>query len=181
MKTSLASTVLALGLLPATAALAGGDSGFYIGGGLGQSTIKADGVAPGGNDFDGDDAAWKAIVGYNFGLLPLIDLAVEGSYVDMGTPDDNGADLELTGWDAFGLVGINLGPVGLFAKAGMFKWDSDIEANGISDSSSDTDAAYGLGARVQLLSITGRVEFEYFDVGEVDDAYLVSVSALYTF
>lgn len=181
MKMPLVATLLGLGMLPGTSAMAGGESGLYIGGGLGQSTIKADGATPGGGDFDGNDTAWKAIVGYNFGVVPLIDLAVEGSYVDMGTPDDGGAEVELTGWDAFGLVGVNLGPVGLFAKAGLFRWDSDIKSNGLSDSSSDTDAAYGVGARIQILSITGRVEFEYFDVGEVNDAYLVSVSALYTF
>jgi opacity protein-like surface antigen len=181
MKTSMAAAVLASSLLPTGTALAGGESGFYMGAGLGQGTIKADGASLGGNDFDGNDTAWKAIVGYNFGVVPLIDLAVEGSYVDFGKPDDGGAEVELTGWDAFGLVGVNLGPVGLFAKAGMFMWDSDIKASGISDANSDTDAAYGVGARFQLFSITGRVEFEYFDVGEVDDAYLISASALYTF
>lgn len=181
MRTSLAAAILVSGLLPTAAALAGGESGFYIGGGVGQSTIEADGATPGGGDFDGDDTAWKAIIGYNFGALPLIDLAVEGSYVDLGAPDDGGAEVELTGWDAFGLVGVNLGPVGVFAKAGMFMWDSDLEAGGLSDSNSDTDAAYGVGARVQILSITGRVELEYFDVGDVDDVYLVSVSALYSF
>lgn len=181
MKLTLAASVLVASLLPGTNAMAGGESGFYIGGGVGQATIKADGTVPGGGDFDGDDTAWKAIVGYNFGVVPLIDLAVEGSYVDFGAPDDSGAEVELTGWDAFGLVGLNLGPVGLFAKAGVLAWDSDAKAGGLSDSSSDTDAAFGVGARVQLFSITGRVEFEYFDVGEVDDVYLISASALYTF
>jgi len=181
MKASFTTAVVALSLLSTHTALAGGESGLYIGGGVGQSTITAEGDVPGGGDFSGNSGAWKAIVGYNFGVVPLIDLAVEGSYVDMGSPTDGSAEITMTGWDAFGLAGFNLGPVGLFAKAGAIRWDTDLADSGINYSSSGTDAAYGLGARIQIFSITGRAEVEYFDVNDLSDAYMVSVSALYTF
>ncbi len=170
------------------AAWAGGESGVYIGGGLGQATLEANASDPTGGanfDFEGDDAGYKIILGYNFGVVPLLDLAVEGSYVDFGELDGRSANrpakMELTGFDAFGLVGVNFGPFGLFGKAGMINWDNDADLGGSSTSDSGTDAAYGIGARIQLFSITLRGEYESFDVDDADDLSLFSVSALYTF
>lgn len=37
-----------------------------------------------GDDFSAYDAGYKIFTGYNFGKIPLLDLAVEGSYVISG-------------------------------------------------------------------------------------------------
>jgi opacity protein-like surface antigen len=166
---------------------AGGDSGFYVGGGVGSSTIKGDGTDLNGTKFkfDNDDTGYKVIVGYNFGIIPLIDLGVEGSYVDFGEINDSTpvgrADAEATGYDAFGVGALTFGPFGVFAKAGAIKWDSKTSLGQTSEKDSGTDAAYGVGARFQLLSFSIRAEYEVFDVDGVDDLTLASVSALYTF
>lgn len=169
--------------LASGAAWAGGDSGLYLGGGIGRSTVDTD--IPGGGDLDGDDFAWKAIVGYNIGLVPFVDLAVEGGYVDFGEPDDELAgtniEVEADGWDAFGLLGVNFGPIGVFGKVGIINWDADIRGGGQAVSDDGTDAAYGLGVRFQLASFQLRAEAEMFDTGDVDDVYMLSASALYTF
>ncbi len=94
---------------------------IYIGGSVGSATIAVD--IPDEDlgevfEFDENDFAWKGFAGYNFELGP-IDLAVEAGYVDLGAPVANlpGAEvaLDVTGWDAFALVGFDIGPIGLFA------------------------------------------------------------------
>lgn len=176
-----------LSLLPCLA-YAGGESGLFIGGGVGQATLEADATDPSGGanfDFEGDDTGYKIILGYNFGVIPLLDLAVEGSYVDFGNIDGTSAGrtatTELTGYDVFGLVGANFGPFGVFGKAGMINWDSDAVLGGTSRSDSGTDPAYGVGVRFQLFSITLRGEYELFDLDNTGDLSMYSISALFTF
>lgn len=166
-------------------AVAGSDSGFYLGGSVGTADHDAS-FRDGDTDinFDDDDAGYKIFAGYNFGLVPFIDLAVEGSYVDFGEAGSEilggNANVSVTGWDAFGLAGIKLGTLGLFAKAGAIAWDSETEvlANKLDDSGSDP--AYGIGARFQIGSLAVRAEYEVFDVDVADIGYF-SVGAAWTF
>ena len=48
------------------AAVAGADSGFYIGSGAGTASVKD-------TDFDESDSAYKIFGGYNIGFIPLVD------------------------------------------------------------------------------------------------------------
>ena len=111
-------------LLVSGTAWAGGESGLYLGGSVGSAGLD---VSDGSVEYDDDDTAYKIFGGYNFGIVPLINLAIEGSYVDFGTGEGNisgnRAETSVTGWDLFGLVGVNLGPVSLFGKAGAIRWD----------------------------------------------------------
>jgi outer membrane immunogenic protein len=125
-------------------------------------------------------------VGYNFGIIPLLDLGIEGSYVDFGTQDGKilnttGNEIEATAWDAFGVVGLSLGPFGLFAKAGMAAWNVDIDTNNFGNASeSGEDPVYGIGAKFQIASFAIRAEYELFAFDDVDmDFYSVGVA--YTF
>lgn len=175
-----AGTVLSAAMIAAPA-YAGGDSGFYIGAGVGQGSV--DGDIDGGEgvvSFDGDDTAYKLIAGYNFGIIPLIDLAAEIEYVDFGKPDDGGVEVDASAIAAFGLVGVNIGPIGVFGKVGMASWDADASSTLGSASDDGTDPAYGAGLRFQIASFQIRAEYEYFDVDEAD-ADLLSASLLYTF
>jgi hypothetical protein len=168
------------------------DSGFYVGASVGNGTISADvpDVSQGGDfNFDEDDFAWKAYGGYNFDLA-VIDLGIEGGYVDLGSPSGTflGQNVEIsaTGWDAFGLAGIELGPVGVFVKAGVISWDADIIADvagfgSITDSDDGTDPAYGAGLRFSFGSFEIRGEYEYFDIDGSDDVYLLSAGLVWTF
>ena len=167
------------------AVFAGTDSGVYVGGGLGYAATNIDS----GDTFDESDTSLKIFGGYNFGLIPFLDLAVEASYVDFGNPSGlaggDSVNVDVTGLNAFGLVGFDLGPVGLFAKAGLMRWDLDIGVNGLSDGYSGTDTAYGIGAKFQLGSFAVRAEYEYFDIdaesGVSSDVSMVSVSGVFTF
>jgi hypothetical protein len=177
------SLLLAAALL-ATAGSAQADSGFYIGGSVGSAMLEADDVDA-DFDFDGDDFAAKVFLGFNIDAF-VIDLAVEGGYVDFGNPSDTvlGSEVEfdVTGWDLFALAGVELGPVGVFAKAGMISWDADASIDGTRlGSDSGTDPAYGVGARFSLWSAEIRAEYEYFDVDSTDDLSMVSVGVAWTF
>jgi opacity protein-like surface antigen len=179
--------VAATALPLSTTVLAGSDSGFYLGGSLGQATIKAKNQTPGGEDFDfnEDDSGYKIFAGYNFGLVPLVDLAVEGAYVDFGNPNtalasDARIEYDLAGWDIFGLAALTFGPFSAFGKAGVIAWDSDVLIDDVKSSNSGSDPAYGLGVKLQFGSLAARAEIEYFDINEVNDAYLASIGLSYT-
>jgi outer membrane immunogenic protein len=141
-------------------AKAGNKTGPYIGGSLGWSNFD---VSKSSYDFSDDDTGFKMFGGYNFGIIPLLDLAIEGSYVDFGEAKDSGAvNTDITGWDIFGVAAINLGPIGVFGKLGQIWWKSDSSINLLDDSSNDM--AYGIGVRLQIGSFGIRGEYEYFDL-----------------
>jgi len=153
---------------PATT-LAGADSGFYVGAGVGDASVEA-------GSFDESDSSFKIFAGYNIGFIPLVDFAVEASYVDFGSPDAGNGSLEITGLNAFGLAGLSFGPFGVFAKAGMINWDTDTSL--VSDSG--TDSAYGIGARFALGSFAVRAEYEIFDL-DAADVEMLTISGVFTF
>ena len=181
-----AVATLGVAAIPTTA-FAGSDSGFYLGGGVGSGTLNAD-VPTGGAtnpEFSGNATAYKAFAGYNFGAVPFLDLAIEGGYVNRGEPGDVVELLPITasidGVSAFGVAGVNLGPVGLFAKAGVINWDAEIVVDGLAESDSGSDTAYGVGAKMQFGSLAVRLEAERFDIKDINDLYMVSLGLVWTF
>lgn len=180
-----APALLAAGLLASPVA-SYADSGFYLGGSVGQSLLEGDiaDAGAGSLDFDDGDTAWKGIAGFNIDAF-VIDLAIEGGYVDFGAPTDSIAgdqvEFDLSGWNLYGLAGLELGPIGVFAKAGFIDWSADVSLNGARiGSDSGTDPAYGVGARFSLFSAEVRAEYEYFDA-DGTDVSLVSVGVVWTF
>lgn len=154
------------------------DNGIYIGGSVGQANVEVNDVAGlSAADFKGDDTGFKFIVG----IRPLDWLAVEANYVDFGSPEDtvmgtkvkadgNGITASVVGF-------LPVGPVDLFARAGLISWDTDVEGL----STDGTDLAYGVGAQFRFLSISLRAEYEKFDADEIDDLNMFSIGVTYTF
>lgn len=168
-------------LLVSSTAWAGGETGLYLGGSLGSAGLD---ISDRNVEYDDNDTAFKIFAGYNFGIVPLVNLAVEGSYVDFGTAEERllggNAETSVTGWDAFGLIGLNLGPVSLFGKAGAIRWDRDSAVLSRSTDDSGTDPAYGLGLQFQVLSFAIRAEYELFNLEGVDIGF-ASAGVSYTF
>ena len=158
--------------------IAGADSGFYVGAGVGDATVKADDI-----NFDESDAAYKIFGGYNIGFIPLVDFSVEASYVDFGSASSGVNNIDISGVNAFGLAGLSFGPFGIFAKAGAIRWDLDASNSAVpvSGGESGTDPAYGIGARFAISSFAVRAEYEVYDVDSVSDLSMLSVSAVFTF
>lgn len=163
------------------------DSGPYVGGSLGRADTDIDFSDL--DDFDDGSTAWKVFGGYNFDVL-LMELGVEGSYVDFGSPSDNlagaNADLDMDAFTGFGVAGIDLGLFGFFAKLGVIRWDADAQVAGLFNTGdSGTDPAYGIGASFNLRSIEVRAEYEKFDI-DVDgagssDVSMISAGVAWTF
>ena len=176
--------VVLASFLPMTAMA---DSGFYIGGSLGNGGVEVD-LGAGIPDFDETDAAWKAILGYRFDM-PVVFLSVEGGYVNFGEPTFRAggasASVEPTGINLFGVVGIEAGPVDLFAKAGYIQWDADLIAddgvNPVERFSDDgSDMGYGVGLSFGLGPVDIRGEYELYDIEDAD-VEMVSIGFTYLF
>ena len=180
-----AAIVLAAAALMLFSAESKAEIGFYAGGNIGQAAMEINVV-----DqvqifaFDEEDFAWKVYGGFNIGLA-ILDLGVEAGYVDFGGPSGNllGSQLEVNtdGIDAFGLIGYNFGPLGVFAKAGMISWDVEASIDGLSTSNDGTDPAYGIGVKIGLGSVDIRAEYELFDIADTEDLSMISVGIVWSF
>lgn len=171
--------VSALGALMASLAASAADNGIYLGAGIGRSDIEVDSDAVSGIGFNGDDTAWKLIAG----IRPLDWLAVEASYVDLGKPKDDGIKIDADAFTAFAVGLLPVGPVDVFAKAGLINYDAKGSVSNVGEVVDDdgTEFAYGGGVQFRLLSLSIRGEYEKFDVKDLDDVNMISISVTYTF
>lgn len=162
-----------------------GETGGYLGASVGSAAtdVNIDEGIP--NTFDEDDFAWKVFAGYNFGITPVFDLGIEGGYVNLGNPsgDIEGipVSIETTGWHVSGVIGFDIGPVGLFGKYGYFGWDADAVIDNLSGSFDGSDPVYGAGLRFGLGSLEIRGEYEVFDIEDTDDVSMWSLGLAYRF
>jgi outer membrane immunogenic protein len=180
MKRLLGLSCLVLVLSMSGVAYAGQKTGLYLGGSIGESSLD---IAAGAINFTDHDYGYKVFAGYNFGVIPLIDLGVEGSYVNFGKASSAqilNQNIGVTAWDLFGVAAVNLGPSGLFGKVGQAWWHSDTGIPLAVLDNSGSDMVYGIGLRFQLGSIALRVEYERFNLNVADINY-GSAGASWTF
>jgi opacity protein-like surface antigen len=169
--------LIGTGLLLLSGAAQAADNGIYIGAAIGRANLEIDNIDIAANDFKGDDTGYKLIAGFR----PFDWLAVEANYVDFGKPADTVAGTKIrtegSAVSGFAVGFLSFGPVDAFAKVGLVSWDTkvhNIDTDG-------TDFAYGVGVQFRLLSLSLRAEYEVFDIGDVDDANMISVGLTYTF
>lgn len=192
---TIVTSLVVMALAPLGAAQAA-DSGFYIGGSVGQSALEAptnDVELPElPTEFDENDTAWKVFAGYKW-QLPLFNLGVEGGYVNFGKPgtsfevDSTPVTLEAepTGVNLWATGGVAVGPVDLYAKLGYVFWDIEatisdgIDSESVSDDGSDI--GYGVGGRLNLGRFGIRLEYETYDVEDTDNLSMWSLGAEYRF
>jgi len=173
----LAALAALAGILVGPAAYA--DSGFYIGGSLGDADVEV-------NDFgfDESDSAWKGFAGYIVDM-PVVDFGIEAAFVDFGAPTQTilgeTIALDVSAISAFGMVGIDFGLFGVFAKAGVVSWDADISIADLQGSESGSDSAYGVGFRLTFSSVEVRAEYERFDIEDIDTLDMLSLGILWRF
>ena len=158
------------------------ESGLYLGGGIGQATVRES--TPAG-EFDADNAAYKAFVGYRIGVLPIVDLAAEGGYVNFGKPSQTlggqSAEFKLHGAYAAGLLLFPIGPIDLYGKLGIINAQAESRLGATSSSSTDTDAFYGAGVGFRIWKIGVRAEYERYQIRDVDRVQMFSLNALFQF
>jgi OOP family OmpA-OmpF porin len=144
------------------------DSGFYVGAGIGDFGVDVDG-------FSGSDTGFKVFGGYQF----MKYLGVELEYLDGGTVEDFGTEIDVSG---FNLSGMGILPVGekfnLFAKLGMIFWDADVSGGG---SDSGEDFSWGIGAGYSFTDQFGmRLEYQGFEIEDADGD-MISLGASWKF
>lgn len=171
-------SMTALTLIAGGAAAA--DNGIYLGASIGRANVDVEAIESSGLPaFDGNDMGYKIIAG----VRPLDWLGAEISYVDFGTPDDESLNIatDSKGVSAFAVGFAGLGPVDVFAKAGLINWDAKLTSSGVrvGPDRDGTDFAYGAGVQVRLLSLGIRAEYERFEIE--DGANMVSLGATWTF
>jgi outer membrane immunogenic protein len=171
------------------AAHANAADGFYIGAGAGAATFR--------ENFDvgkveSGDVAYKGFVGWRFGRIPIIDLAVEAAYTDFGQPSQRtapgtsafaqNADIKLRGPSLAGLLILPVGPIDLYGKGGVIDWKAEQTVGGSSINRSGTDSFYGVGIGVLIGGRFGiRAEYERFEVKDLDRVDMATVSVHWQF
>jgi len=181
-----AAALFALGAAPS---LADENSGFEFGVGLGDFSHDvddfdlADDVDFDDLDFDSDTDARRVFAGWRFNRFAALRL----DYTDFGRSRAavNLLDFES---DAEGLaptfVGtLPIGPVELFAKAGMIFYDVEVtrtRGDVVFDESGE-DLVYGAGVGVALGRVSLRGEFEVMDIDEFENAESYWITAAWRF
>ena len=160
-------------------------AGAYVGAGAGRSDIDA---SDNGVSFEDSDTGWKVFAGYAFNEY----FAVEGAWVDFGDFNDNifdpffGISLPVSlDLDGFSVSGVGSYPIGesasVFGKVGVWSWDVDAKALGISSDDSGTDVMFGVGGSYSFTdALSVRAEWERFKA-DSDDADLISISGVFSF
>ena len=163
------------------------DNGFYLGAGVSQ--VKLDDVGDdfntgNVNDFKLDDTSWKLIGGFR----PLDSFAVELNYMDLGDESRSAGGVQFNAegkaYAAYAVGFLPVGPVDLFAKGGLVRWESEATASGPLGFQFDEDGTefgYGVGVQVRLGSLGARLEYEQFDVDHTDGVELLTLGVTWTF
>ncbi len=158
-------TLLALALLGASSS-AMADALIYAGASVGQASIN-----------DKDSTVLNVHVGT--GILPI--LGVEGGITKFGDVKSNGATIGIN--SVYGAVkpSFDIGPLHLYAKAGLQYWKTNVDYSGGSDSDSGVDIMYGVGAEYYIMGpfSVGASLMKY--TIDNDDADVFSLSATFHF
>ena len=198
--------VLSVGAYAAsTAAWADDPVGFYIGAGVGYSSIRSDDPAYGYPAYFNDhQTAWKGIIGIHPMLSPI---GAEAEYIDFGQPGHHGFnDVNYYGEDshpragalfAVGYLPIPIPFIDVFAKAGAARLETTVntlvgpappvcQMNEVCTGTvtvyrhneTDTKFAYGAGVQSKLpFGIAVRAEYERISSSFGDpDAFTVSAT-----
>ena len=156
--------------------------GFYIGGGIGN-TFYATEIEEVGNQVSSLD---ENATGYKFfgGFSTPTIFGIEGGYRNLGTitVSNFSFETETTGWDVYGMARLELLLIlDLFAKAGVFFWESESVLVEQVIGNSGTSFAWGLGAGVHLGPLGVRLEWENFQVADPESISMISASATFGF
>ncbi|MGI9202373.1 MAG: porin family protein [Woeseiaceae bacterium] len=174
-------TVALLGLAILCTTSVHADERLSLGASIGYVNIEDD--EP-GFQFDANDTGYKFFANYTFNN----NLAIEGGYIDFGSPEDIVAglpgEIDASGWNIYGVGNLPLSDsVNLFAKAGVVAWEADSIIDGLLvDTDDGTDLALGFGAGWNTNEAFGiRAEVDWYDIDEADSVWMASVGFEFRF
>jgi hypothetical protein len=176
----------ALALSAGTASAQENGEGLYLGAGFGDFSAQIDELDDVDDvvaDLDEDESAARYFAGWRFNRF----LSVQGDYYDLGDTTSVLNALPLSSESegiATSLVGtLPIGPVELFARAGIIWYDLEVAhnfANVIDDSSNDPVYSAGVGITLfERLNLS--MEYEVIDIEAFDDSDAAWISAAWRF
>jgi len=193
MKQIVKLTIWTISLLFVGTAMAA-STGWNVGASVGSSSINlSDADCAGTTKCDKSDTGFKVSGGYTF----MPNFGVELAYIDLGkaTLSDGTitASLSETGLAAYGVGTYPIDNFSLFAKAGISSLKSKIDAAiggfSASDSSTNTNFAWGIGAGYTISkNVSAMLEWERYkgDFSDISsdltyDVDLISIGMKYNF
>lgn len=187
MRRLLLTAVLLFVALPVLAQDEDNTDGFYLGAGLGDFSTdidELDDVDDADLDFDSDENARKAFAGWRFNRF----IAVQLDFIDFERSVDARDALNVVSTQSDGIapsvVGtLPLGPIELFARAGILWYDLEIESgNTALVDDSDRDPIFGAGIGVTIAErVNLRAEYEVVEIDQLDDSHAVWLTAAWRF
>jgi len=169
------------------------ETGIYVGGGLGVSSLDVRDFTPEYADlrFEQTDFGVKLFAGWRVSNF----FAVEAGYTNFGDVRQwEGGNLESfqeanIGVSMFSAEAIGLIPlsekVDLYGKLGYASWDSSIQVTTGGEtedlSTSGTDPTFGIGIAMRFKKFGGRVEGDWLQIPDAGTVFLLSVSLTYLF
>jgi len=152
--------------------LKGPDSGWYIGGNLGQSDV--DRLSDG-------DTSFKILGGYQINK----NFAAELGYTDFGKVESGGTTAKGNAWE---LVGVGTLPINdkfsVFGKLGFAMGEGDVSTALGSSSDDSTELTYGIGVKYNFTPVLGvTAEYQAYPdfANGFSDVSVFSVGVVYRF
>ena len=170
----IAATAAAAAALLGDGAAHAANTGFYLGGALGQSES---GVRNSDFNFKDRDSGYKLIAGFR----PLSLLAVELNYVDLGKSAVGSATAKTKAVDGFIVGYLPIPVIDIYGKLGLASWKTDAAAPGVSLHINGSDPAVGAGVQLHFGGLAARLEYEVFEAKEVAKPTLLSLGLTYSF
>jgi hypothetical protein len=167
-------SVLALLLLPSGAALADDETGFYVGGDVGNSTEHFNNSTFGVN---ADNGGYKVAAG----IRPLPVIAGEIDYVGFGRASSGVNFADTYGVTASALAFLPIPIVDVFGRLGVMEWRTDASSPGFSFHRTGSDLTYGVGAGAHWGAFAARLEYERFQLAGASPLQLATVGVTYSF
>ena len=162
----------AAALCVATPALAADEGGVYVGAGVGSMSVDVGG-------FSGDDVGYKVFGGWMFN--PYIGGELE--YIDGGTAEDRGFEIDVSGFNASLRGAFPLSDqFSVFAKVGMMFWEADVSSFEVTGTDDGEDFSWGVGLGFDFSDNLGvTVEYQGFEIEDTDTVDLISAGLVWKF
>ena len=164
-----------------------GNTGLYFGVGHGDFSTGVDDIGDvevANLDFDSAESASKVFAGWRFNRLVAVQIDRVDFERSVEARDARNVLSTQTQGFAPSVVGtLPLGPLEVFARAGVFWYDVEIERNDTSLAhDSDRDPIFGAGVGFTIAErLNLRAEYEVVEIDGLDDPNAVWVTAAWRF